>query len=100
MILGLHPSASENPQVCAALLSDLAGRGFDFRQLHLNIIEGSGRAALLAENTAERLAWCGVANPHKRHNVCGHFSDEDQNEMGWTAVSPNFFWPIRNNPLN
>src|SRR6266568_5361104 len=25
--LGSSPSASENPQVCAALLSDLAGRG-------------------------------------------------------------------------
>ena len=62
MMLGLHPSANENPQVCAALLSDLAGRGFDFRQLHLNIIEGSGPAALLAENNAEKLAWCGVAN--------------------------------------
>ena len=78
MMLGLHPSANENPQVCAALMSDLAGRGFDFRQLHLNIIEGSGPAALLAENNAEKLAWCGVANPHKRHNRCGHFSDEDQ----------------------
>jgi hypothetical protein len=61
MIVGLHRGASENPQISAVLLSDLAGGRFDFRQLHLNIIEGSGRAALLAENTAERLAWRSVA---------------------------------------
>ncbi len=59
--LGSSPSASENPQVCAALLSDLAGGGFDFRQLHLNIIEGSGRAALLGKTP--RRGWPGAALP-------------------------------------
>ncbi|PYT23345.1 MAG: hypothetical protein DMG58_28295 [Acidobacteria bacterium] len=60
-----------------------AGSGFYFRQLHLNIIEGSQRLALLPENNAEMLA--GTALPHKRHNVCGNFSDKDQTRWDRTA---------------
>lgn len=58
----LHPDAGENRQAYAELLSDLAGRGFAFRQLHLNINEGSMRLARLAEDTAAMLACRSVAN--------------------------------------
>ena len=43
---------------------------------------------MLPENTAEMLAWCGVANPHKRHNVCGHLSDEDQTRLDRNLAAP------------
>src|SRR5438477_1395204 len=39
-ILGFHQGASENQAACDGLFSDLAGRGLDFRQLHLNLIDG------------------------------------------------------------
>ena len=78
MILGFHQGASENQQVCDALLADLAGRGLDFNQPHLNIIDGSKglRAALRKYcGDAGRVQRCQI---HRRRNVCGHFADEDQ----------------------
>jgi putative transposase len=77
-ILGFHQGASENQAACDALFADLANRGLDFRQLHLNIIDGS------------KGLWSGVrkyggeASPvlrcqlHKRRNVVGHFAAEEQ----------------------
>jgi transposase-like protein len=80
-ILGLHQGASENQAACDGLFSDLASRGFDFRQLHLNLIDGSKalRAGLRK--------YCGDSSPilrcqlHKRRNIVGHFADEEQS--GW-----------------
>jgi len=40
-ILGFHQGASENEAACDGLFSDLAGRGLNFRPLHLNLIDGS-----------------------------------------------------------
>jgi putative transposase len=80
-ILGFHQGASENQAACDGLFSDLAGRGLDFRQLHLNIIDGS--KALRAGVRK----YCGEASPilrcqlHKRRNIVGHFADEEQS--GW-----------------
>ena len=75
MILGFHQGASENQQVCDALLADLAGRGLDFSQPRLNIIDGGkGLRAGVRK-------YCGDAGLvqrcqlHKRRNVCGHFAD-------------------------
>ena len=78
MILGFHQGASENQQVCEALLADLAGRGFDFRQPHLNILDGGkGIRAALRKHCGEAglVQRCQL---HKRRNVCGHFAHEDQ----------------------
>jgi transposase-like protein len=80
-ILGFHQGASENQAACDGLFSDLAGRGLDFRQLHLNIIDGS--KALRAGVRK----YCGEHSPilrcqlHKRRNIVGHFADEEQ--PGW-----------------
>lgn len=52
-ILGFHQGASENQVACDGLFSDLAGRGLNFRQVHLNIIDGS--KALLAG--VRRVPW-------------------------------------------
>jgi hypothetical protein len=40
-ILGFHQGTSENQAACDGLFSDLAGRGLDFKHLHLNLIDGS-----------------------------------------------------------
>ncbi len=80
-ILGFHQGASENQAACDGLLADLAGRGLNFRQLHLNLIDGS--KALRAGVRKH----CGDNSPilrcqlHKRRNIVGHFSEEDQ--PGW-----------------
>ena len=82
MILGFHQGASENQQVCEALLADLAGRGFNFRQPHLNILDGGkGIGAALRKQCGEAglVQRCQL---HKRRNVCGHFADEDQPRWG------------------
>jgi transposase-like protein len=80
-ILGFHQGASENQAACDGLFSDLAGRGLDFKHLHLNLIDGS--KAL--RNGVKK--YCGDGNPivrcqlHKRRNIVGHFADEEQS--GW-----------------
>jgi putative transposase len=80
-ILGFHQGASENQAACDGLFADLAGRGLDFRQLHLNLIDGSK-----ALRSGVR-KYCGEASPilrcqlHKRRNIVGHFAEEDQS--GW-----------------
>jgi len=80
-ILGFHQGASENQAACDGLFADLAGRGLDFRQLHLNLIDGS--------KALRGGVWkyCGENSPilrcqlHKRRNIVGHFADEEQS--GW-----------------
>ena len=77
-ILGFHQGASENQTACDGLFSDLAGRGLDFRQLHLNLIDGS---KALRNGVRKH---CGDSSPilrcqlHKRRNIVGHFADEEQ----------------------
>src|SRR5207249_4266013 len=56
-ILGFHQGASENQAAGDGLLSDLADRGLNFRQFHLNIIDGS--KALRAGVRK----YCGEASP-------------------------------------
>jgi transposase-like protein len=80
-ILGFHQGASENQAACDGLFSDLAARGLNFRQLHLNLIDG---AKALRAGVRKH---CGDNSPilrcqlHKRRNIVGHFSEEDQ--PGW-----------------
>lgn len=88
-MLGFHQGASENQAACDGLFSDLAGRGLNFRQLHLNIIDGS--KALRAGVRK----YCGEASPilrcqlHKRHNIVGHFAEQDQ--PGWDRKLANAY---------
>ena len=80
-ILGFHQGASENQAACDGLFADLTRRGLDFRQVHLNLIDG---AKALRAGVRKH---CGDNSPilrcqlHKRRNIVGHFSEEDQ--PGW-----------------
>jgi putative transposase len=80
-ILGFHQGASENQAACDGLFSDLARRGLNFRQLHLNLIDGAQALRLVVRK------YCGDTSPivrcqlHKRRNIVGHFAEEDQ--PGW-----------------
>lgn len=75
--LGLHQGASENQEVCDALLADLSERGLDFQQPMLAVVDGSKalRAALRKYSGDRGLVQrCQL---HKRRNVCGHLADEN-----------------------
>jgi transposase-like protein len=80
-ILGFHQGASENQAACDSLFSDLARRGLNFRQPHLNLTDGSKALHAVVKKH------CGDTSPivrcqlHKRRNIVGHFAEEDQS--GW-----------------
>lgn len=80
-ILGFHQGASENEVACDGLFADLVKRGLNFRQPHLNIIDGSKGLRLGVRK------YCGEQSPvlrcqlHKRRNIVGHFADHEQ--PGW-----------------
>src|SRR6185312_14598285 len=88
-ILGFHQGASENQAACDSLFSDLANRGLDFRQPHLNLIDGSKALRAVV------IKYCRDASPilhcplHKRRNVCDHFAAEDQ--PGWDRKLANAY---------
>ena len=75
-ILGFHQGASENQAACDSLFSDLANRGLDFRQPHLNLIDGSKALRAVVRK------YCGDASPilrcqlHKRRNIVGYFAEQ------------------------
>ena len=76
MVLRLYQGASENLEVCDALLVDLSERGLDFQQPMLAVVDGSKalRAALRKYRGDRGLVQ--RCQFHKRRNVCGHFVDE------------------------
>ena len=79
-ILGFHQGASENQAACDGLLSDLAGRGLDFRQLHLNLIDGSK-----ALRSGIR-KYCGDSSPILRCQL--HIAGRDPRfPEGWNVPS-------------
>ena len=76
MVLGLHQGASENQEVCDALLADLSERGLNFQQPMLAVVDGSkALRAALRKYSGDR-ALVQRCQLHKRRNVCGHFADE------------------------
>jgi len=76
MVLGLHQGASENQEVCDALLADLSERGLNFQQPMLAVVDGSkALRAALRKYSGDR-ALVQRCQLHRRRNVCGHFADE------------------------
>lgn len=86
-ILGFHQGASENQAACDSLFSDLANRGLDFRQPHLNLIDGS--KALRAGVRK----YCGDASPilrcqlHKRREFAASVRNGAADQGNWPRNS-------------
>jgi len=78
MILGFHQGASENHAACEALLGELVERGLDFRQPHLNIIDGGKGLRAAVRKCCGEESLVQRCQLHKRRNVCEHFAAEDQ----------------------
>lgn len=71
-MLGVWPGDSENTEVCAALLQDLADRGLDVRAGVLVIIDGSKALAAAVRRQWGELAILGRCGEHKKRNVLRH----------------------------
>jgi transposase-like protein len=80
-VLGLRQGATENAEVCAALLEDLVGRGLDTGRPTLFVLDGAK-----ALHAAVRRVWgkgaviqrCQV---HKRRNVKAHVPEKHHAEL-------------------
>ncbi len=76
MVLGLHQGASENQEVCDALLAGLSERGLDFQQPMLAVVDGSKALRVALRKYSGDGGFVQRCQLHKRRNVCGHFVDE------------------------
>jgi putative transposase len=80
-VLGLRQGATENAEVCAALLEDLAGRGLDAGRPTLFVLDGSKAlhaAVTRVWGTNAVIQRCQV---HKRRNVKGHVPERHHAEL-------------------
>ena len=78
--LDFTKAASENQAACDGLFSDLAGRGLDLRQVHLNIIDGSQSLRAGARKWRSKPD-SPLPNSISGATSLGHFADEEQ--PGW-----------------
>jgi transposase-like protein len=75
-VLGLREGATENATVVSELLSDLAGRGLDFRVPRLYVLDGGKALAAAVRRHAGEAALIQRCQVHKRRNVLDHLPDE------------------------
>lgn len=75
-VLGLREGATENATVVSELLSDLAGRGLDFRVPRLYVLDGSKALRAAVRRHAGEAAYIQRCQVHKRRNVIEHLPEE------------------------
>ena len=75
-ILGIRQGATENAAVVGALLEELAGRGLDFSQTRLYVLDGAKALTSAVKKHAGESAPIQRCQVHKRRNVLDHLSDE------------------------
>ncbi|MGC2210936.1 MAG: IS256 family transposase [Candidatus Korobacteraceae bacterium] len=77
-ILGIRQGATENATVVGELLSDLAGRGLDFTEPRLYILDGGKALTAAVKKHAGESAAIQRCQVHKRRNVLDHLTDEQK----------------------
>lgn len=80
-ILGLRQGATENATVVGELLSDLAGRGLDFTEPRLYVLDGGKALHAAVKKHAGDAAPIQRCQVHKRRNVLDHVSDDDRDAV-------------------
>ena len=75
-VLGLREGATENATVVGELLSDLAGRGLDFSESRLYVLDGGKALAAAVRRHAGEAALIQRCQVHKRRNVVDHLPEE------------------------
>jgi putative transposase len=75
-VLGLREGATENATVVSELLSDLVGRGLDFRVPRLYVLDGGKALAAAVRRHAGEAALIQRCQVHKRRNVIDHLPEQ------------------------
>jgi len=71
-VLGLWQGATENAQVCIALLNNLVERGLDPQQAYLFVIDGGKAIRKAIADVFGKRSLVQRCQEHKRRNVIGH----------------------------
>ena len=77
-ILGIRQGATENATVVGELLGDLAGRGLDFSEPRLYVLDGGKALSTAVRKYAGEWAAIQRCQVHKRRNVLDHLTDEQK----------------------
>ena len=77
-ILGIRQGATENATVVGELLADLMGRGLDFTEPRLYVLDGGKALSAAVKKYAGESASIQRCQVHKRRNVLDHLTDEQK----------------------
>jgi len=80
-VLGLRQGATENADVCTALLEDLIGRGLDARRPTLFVLDGSKALHAAVTRSWGKNAVIQRCQVHKRRNVKAHVPEKHHAEL-------------------
>jgi putative transposase len=78
MILGLRQGATENATAVSELLDDLMGRGLNFAESRLYVLDGAKALHAAVRKHAGDAAPIQRCQVHQRRNVLDHLADEDK----------------------
>jgi transposase-like protein len=80
-VLGMREGASENAEVCRALLEDLVERGLDAKRRRLFVIDGSKALRKAIEQVFGPSHPVQRCRNHKIRNVTGHLPKEEHDQV-------------------
>ena len=80
-VLGLRQGATENAEVCTALLEDLAGRGLDTSKPTLLVLDGSKALHAAVKRVWGKNAVIQRCQVHKKRNLKAHVSEKHWPEL-------------------
>jgi putative transposase len=86
-VLGLHEGATENENVCKALIEDLVARGVRVDRSRLFVIDGSKALVAAIRKTFGRRALIQRCQVHKRRNVEDHLPESMKKQAGRTMLT-------------
>jgi transposase-like protein len=80
-VLGLRQGATENAEVCVALLEDLQARGVDTSQSVLLVLDGAKALHAAAKRVSGQHAVIQRCQVHKKRNVKAHVPEKHHAEL-------------------
>jgi transposase-like protein len=80
-VLGLRQGATENAEVCTALLEDLSQRGLDTKKPTLLVLDGSKALHAAAKRVWGRNAVIQRCQVHKKRNIKAHVPEKHWPEL-------------------
>lgn len=86
-VLGLHEGATENENVCKALIEDLVARGVRADRSRLFVIDGSKALVAAIRKTFGRRSLIQRCQVHKRRNVEDHLPEAMKKQASRTMIT-------------